>query len=118
MSEQTIPARVDALERQLARTAAMTEQNARAIEALIHVTDRRYEVIEKRLDSIEWKLSEVVEKRFDNVEKRLDHIEWQLSEVVEKRFDHIERQLSALNESNQLLAELIRSRLPGPGENL
>jgi cell division protein FtsB len=85
MSEQTIPARVDALESQLARIAAATERNTSSIDALIKLADRQRDTDDRRFKAIETRLGK------------------------------IERGIEALNEGNQLIAELIRSRLPAPG---
>jgi hypothetical protein len=79
---QPIIARVDTLERQLAQVIDMQSQNANAVIALVNAIDR----MRTRGDD-----------RFMAVESRLVAME---------------NQLAALNRSNQLIAELIATRLP------
>jgi hypothetical protein len=84
MSETPITARVDTLEQQLAQITNVQAQNANAIIALVNAIDR---------------LCTDIDDRFIASDVRLA--------VMEK-------QLTALNESNRLLAELITTRLPPP----
>lgn len=82
----SITQRVEAVEQQITHIADMQEQNTNAISALIHAVDQ---------------LRSGVDAHFIAVEARLAGME---------------NQLAALNRSNQLLAELLTSRLPPPKE--
>lgn len=86
MSERPITQRVEAVEQQITHVASVQAQNTSAIPALIHAIDQ---------------LRSGVDTHFA---------------VVEARLSAMETQLAALNRSNQLLAELLSSRLPPPKE--
>lgn len=76
--------RVDHLERDLALITDTQQQNTNAISALINAIDGLRASVDIRLTAVDGRLTAM------------------------------EKQLAALNQSNQLLAELITSRLPPP----
>lgn len=82
----SITQRVETVEQQILQVTAVQAQNTQTISALIHAVDQ---------------LRSGVDAHFVAVEARLAGME---------------NQLAALNRSNQLLAELLTSRLPPPKE--
>ena len=81
---QSTDARVETLEHQIVQVTEVQVQNTNAIGALVNAIDR---------------LRSGVDSHFL---------------VVEARLTAMESQLAALNQSNQLLADLLATRLPPP----
>lgn len=80
----SLVSRVDALERNLLLITDTQQQNTNAISALIHAIDGLRASVDVRLLAVDGRLTAM------------------------------EKQLVAINQSNQLLAELIATRLPAP----